>query len=57
MKKVCIVILMVFLMAAGISSCNNSGPFSAGDDDVDYYGCPNSNRVKKLNLKKSRKRL
>lgn len=30
-------------------------PYESPYDDADYYGCPNSKRVKKLNLAKKKK--
>lgn len=59
MKKILIGFLMVALMTtvayscnAFPSSCDDSG---SGYEDVDYYGCPNSKRIKRLNTKKERR--
>lgn len=59
MKKIVLgVILLISSMALFLSAC--SGSLGGNDDpqeyeDVqDYYGCPNSKRIKKLNLKKRR---
>ena len=32
----------------------NTAPESVSEDFVDYYGCPNSKRVRRLNTKKTR---
>ena len=59
MKRIVLgVILLISSMALFLSACSGS---SNGNDDpqeyedvMDYYGCPNSKRIKKLNLKKRR---
>ena len=55
-KKV-LAIVMIGGVMVGLASCrnNNQGSNSISHrGDVCYYGCPNSNRVKKLNTKKRR---
>ena len=54
--------LIIILLAAlfgvasfGGCSASDNGGSSSYDDPVDYYGCPNSKRIQKLNLKKRTK--
>ncbi len=54
MKKFIMGVLVVMLVALG-TSCSIGNVFPSIDtsnDDVCYYGCPNSKKVKKLITKK-----
>lgn len=64
MKKITRIVIVIaaavigFLAAAlGMRMCggNESSIEMNWDDRADYYGCPNSRRVKKLNLAKSKR--
>lgn len=53
MKKTIVKILAIMLIGGtiiGITGCRNTTPNQ--DIYVDYYGCPNSKKIKKLNVKK-----
>lgn len=57
MKKKLVAILIVVLAVVTFGACKTSTSTDEAEnpgvfDGVDYYGCPNSKRVKKLNLKK-----
>ena len=61
MKKLIAVVLGLVLMLTTLVGCTNTkqngrqiNTNSIGSDIVGYYGCPNSNRVKKLKLFKRR---
>ena len=55
-----IAILIAALLGFSLFGCSNSGSSGGGsnynyeDEPVDYYGCPNSKRIKKLNLAKKK---
>ena len=57
-KKRLILALVLALTATTLSACSFSvsdlieSLTSWGGDNVSYYGCPNSKKVRKLNLKK-----
>lgn len=59
MKKGFVVLFFIIVAAAatayGTFSGNNGYTDYNYDVDADYYGCPNSKRVHKLNLKKKRR--
>lgn len=60
MKKK-IIVLIVTIVAAicgvfGYSHYNNKGMPFINNYDVEYYGCPNSNRIKKLNTEKRKRK-
>ena len=51
------VIVAILSLSAVVIGCdrgNKPDDPQEIDDPVDYYGCPNSKRIRKLNLKKSR---
>lgn len=70
MKKLIAILGIVVATACLMSGCtpnntqNNTDASNTSDTlnediqsyiaDADYYGCPNSNRVKKLNIKKNK---
>ena len=62
MKKKTSLLLLLIVAAAALfgsifatSGCRTTDDAkSSAEDYVDYYGCPNSDRVKKLNLKRRR---
>lgn len=61
MKKKIIALVLALMAAVSVlvlGGCrkDTEEPFSFTEsyDDVEYYGCPNSKRVKKLNLRKTR---
>lgn len=61
MEKKFIGVILLAILAAFAGSCAYNGQSQTGVsiehpdvDVVDYYGCPNSKRIKKLNLKKRR---
>ena len=66
MKKRVIAIILALVATLGLGVLVGCGvknneelnyPSGGGYEDyVEYYGCPNSKRVKKLNIFKSRKR-
>ena len=55
-KRILIPLIIIAMVAFGASSCGAvmEEPIYNGypDDMVAYYGCPNSRKVKKLNLMK-----
>lgn len=53
-KKILVVVISVVLSIAAVFSagCAFKSCDNATEDVYDYYGCPNSKRIKKLNLKK-----
>lgn len=61
MKKIINVVIAAILLVAvailsiGCASESNEQPETEYEVTTDYYGCPNSKRVKKLNLKKQRR--
>jgi len=66
MKKAFALLLIIFAALFGVASfggcgasernnSNNNNSNNGIDDPVDYYGCPNSKRIRKLNLKKSKR--
>lgn len=61
MKKTFAILVIVLAALFGVASFGGCSSSSSGggnnsyDDPVDYYGCPNSKRIRKLNLKKSKR--
>lgn len=60
MKKVILLIITIIMAIAGVSiysgQAEQNNDYNYNNyDTADYYGCPNSKRIKKLNLKKSDK--
>ena len=56
MKKILIVVAAVLMLLTGIFAIPQVRTHiidSVMSEIMSYYGCPNSRRVKKLNLKKS----
>ena len=53
-KKKILIGITVATMAAALSACSLTDlfGFNRPDIEVTYYGCPNSKKVRKLNLKK-----
>ncbi len=51
---VIVLIIMLALGSCGVNTDRGIDRTGAGDY-VDYYGCPNSRRVKKLNLAKKKR--
>ena len=54
-----ILILIAAILGFSLFGCsadtgNNGGGYNYEDEPVDYYGCPNSKRIKKLNLLKKK---
>lgn len=58
MKKILAVILLIIVLIgallSGQTKPDNIQPITPDEETICYYGCPNSKKVKKLNLSKKR---
>ncbi|MCR5742387.1 MAG: hypothetical protein K6F92_01470 [Lachnospiraceae bacterium] len=51
-----ILAVMLLLASLALGACNFTSVFDGGGGEyMSYYGCPNSKKVKKLNLKKNKR--
>lgn len=57
-KKIIVLIVTIVAAICGVFgySYYNQGTPLINNYDVEYYGCPNSNRIKKLNTEKRKRK-
>lgn len=56
MKKRVLAFVLLLVAVLSFGACKYTGGFfGTTNDSVEYYGCPNSKRVKKLKLLKFKK--